>query len=124
MKLVAERDHVISYFSKNLSIVSASLLKIEIYSQADCLIIDLDLRLLYAKNYSLYRLRFINVKEYYLYHNSDHIFYNISTYKLLHMDGLYYLSLDPENESASRSTNDNDFILSKSVEAYLLSPTE
>lgn len=124
MTLLAENDLVISYFSGNLNILSGSLLKVEIYSEADTLIVDLVLKLLYSQKSPLYRLRFLDVKEYAFYHSSEHIFYNISNYKFLRGDEFFYLSLDPEDEKASRSKNDNDFILSKAVQVYLMSLSE
>ena len=124
MTLLAENDSAVSNFSGNRSILSGSLLKVEIYSEAGTLIVDLVLKLLYSQEHPSFKLRFLNVKEYSFYHSSDHIFYNISNYKFFRIDEFFYLSLDPEDEKASRSTNDSDFILSKTVQAYSISLSE
>ena len=118
MKLVAENDLVLSYLSGSLSLLSGQLMEMRVYLKQQLLTIDLDVRLIYAEGNSLHKLRFTDVVEYSFYHNSDYIFYNIAIFKFLKIGGLFYLSLDPENESNNRSENDQDFILSKSVSVY------
>jgi len=118
MKLVAENDLVLSYLSGSLSLLSGQLMEMRVYLKQQLLTIDLDVSLIYAKGNPLHKLRFTDVVEYSYYYNSDYIFYNIAIFKFLNIGGLFYLSLDPENESNNRSENDQDFILSKSVSVY------
>jgi hypothetical protein len=124
MKLVAENDLALSYFTGNLSIISARLLKMSVYLKEESLIIDLDLKLLYSKNNSHFQLRFTNVKEYSFYYNSDNIFYNIENCKFFKNGKFYYLSLDPEDESNYISKNDQDYIVSIGIEAYSMPSLE
>ena len=62
MKIVAKDDEVISYLSGDRSIISGSLLKMEIYSAAYVLTIDLEIKLLYTKNDYLIKLRITDLQ--------------------------------------------------------------
>jgi len=120
MKTIAKDDDVISYLSGDRSIISGSLLKMEIYAAPYLLTIDLEIKLLYAKDDNLIKLRFADVQEYGFYHSSDYSSYEIPNYKLCKTDDLYYLSMDPDEGSACRLASDNDFIICRSIEVYLM----
>ena len=52
--------------------------------------------------------------------NFSPFFYSNFSVKFLKVDELYYLSLDPDESCKSKSDNDNDFILSKKLQAFEL----
>jgi hypothetical protein len=117
MELIGKDEQIIDTFSKQLTILSGQLEKVSIYQVNYTLIIDLEIKLLYSNKDC--KLRFIDIKEYYFYYNSDHYFYNIECFKLFRSEDFFYISLDPADESSTINENDQDFILSRSIEGYL-----
>jgi hypothetical protein len=65
--------------------------------------------------FSKINLLFNNILEFDFYYNSDYTFYNIENYKLLYLNNLIYLSLDPDQSVNGRSEKDSDFILANSL---------
>jgi hypothetical protein len=117
MELIGKDEQIIDTFSKQLTILSGQLEKVIIYQVNYTLIIDLEIKILYSNKDC--KLRFIDIKEYYFYYNSDHYFYNIESFKLFRSEDFFYISLDPADESSNINENDQDFILSRSIEGYL-----
>ena len=118
MRLIAENDEVLTYFSANRSLLSGSVKKFSMYAQTGLLVVELDVQLLYAKEHKLYTLRLVDVQQYGFYHTNEYEFYNITHLKLFKRDNLYYISLDPDGETSVAAETDNDFVLSKGIEAY------
>ena len=118
MDFIGKNEQVLDFFSADLTLLSGQLLKIIICQENMNLTVELDVQLLYAKRNKAYKIKFIDVQEYSFYHHKDYIFYNISNYKFMRNNGLFYISLDPDEDESSVSTNDQDFISSVALEAY------
>lgn len=111
-------DEVVSFFTGQMSLISASLECFQIFQQNEIVIIDLSFRLLYAKGHRNFRIRFKEVTEYCFYYHNDHIFYNVASVKFFKDGSSFYISLDPDESTSEKSELDNDFIISKGVEAF------
>lgn len=119
MELISSNEKLIDVLSSQFTILSGSLEKVCIYQNDLVLCIDLYINLQYSDRNNCV-LKFIDVKEYAFYHNSDTIFYNIERFKLFKSEDLYYISLDPYDEGPNINENDQDFILSGAIEGYLI----
>jgi hypothetical protein len=111
-------DEVVSFFTGQMSLISASVESFQIFQQKEIVIIDLSFRLLYAKGHRNFRIRFKEVTQYCFYYHSDYIFYNVASVKFFKDEGSFYISLDPDDSASAKSELDNDFIISKDVEAF------
>lgn len=109
------------FFAKNLlckfSVFSANIYKINI-SKDEYLTINVYLKLMYPRGKYL-NISFLKVKEYSFSWNENYIFYNIETLKFFKKDDLFYISFDPDGSDDTISKNDQDFIISESIEGIL-----
>ena len=120
MRFIGKDDVLFEILKKDIKIISSSIIRIDVFKQGFDLIIEVDIKLLYSKDKYI-KLRFGGIKEYSFYFNSNHIFYNVESYKLIKDNNLFFISFDPENEmSLSASDNDQDSILCSSFEGYFL----
>jgi hypothetical protein len=120
MKFIAKDKELIDCLTGNLSLISSKLYKLDMYLVDDELAIDIYLKLLYAKNSNVIKLAFLGIKEFSIFYTSDYNFYNIESYKFIEDKGEYYLCLDPSDDKEDISKDDQDYILSNSVEGYFL----
>jgi hypothetical protein len=108
-----KNEEVLNFFSKNNSLLSSSLNKIDISQLNGEVIITFEFTLI---NKTIISLKLIGVSEYSFYHNSTSIFYNIESYKFLKShDGQYYISLDPISENETIEQQDNDFVIAREI---------
>jgi len=120
MKKLVDKDlGLYERLMKDIHIISSSVKRFNIFiSDDEGLTIEIDFELLYDLG-SVLRVRFKRVKEYSFYWNSTHNFYYVERFKLIRKTDLFYLSLDPEDESSlDISENDQDFILFSGFEAW------
>lgn len=115
-----ENDEALKFFNNDNSLISATVKSFHIYELDGYLTIDMDVVLLYAKINKDFRIRFRDVIEYSFYHNHNYYFYDIANVKFFKEANLYYLSLDPDDTSAFKSDQDNDYILSNKIQAFSL----
>ena len=67
------------------------------------------------------QLIFDDVVRFYFCHGEEHIFYIVSNYKFMQLaDGVFYLSLDPDNSTEQLSDDDLDYIYSKKLKLITL----
>ncbi|MES2376423.1 MAG: hypothetical protein V4553_07585 [Bacteroidota bacterium] len=66
------------------------------------------------------KISFVDVSEYSFYWDASRHFYNVERYKFLKSENGYYISLDPFDESQKLSNEDQEIILSKSIEAKFI----
>jgi hypothetical protein len=120
MKLnpLSKDEEALSFFSGDRSLVSAMVQNITISNENETLIVDITVHLLYSKLDKDFVIRLVDVVEYSFYHSKDHYFYNIANLKFFKEDVFFYISLDPDETCEGRANNDNDFVLSKSIELY------
>ncbi|WPU95182.1 hypothetical protein SNE25_06540 [Mucilaginibacter sabulilitoris] len=120
MKFIGKNSEVISYLSGNLSLLDASISKFEIHIVEYLLEIDIYFELSLRTNVNAKMLlTFKDVIEYGFYHNSNYAFYDIEDLKFFETEGKFYFSADPYHTEGV-SENDNDFVMSKGLEAFLL----
>lgn len=116
MVYIDKNEGLISYLSKEFSLLSSKLYKVDIYNDIKSeLVIDLYLELLYTKANNLVRLTFTEIEEFSFYHHRSSYFYNIERYKFFKNDNSIYLCLDPYEEDQIISREDQNFILSGNV---------
>ncbi|PWG81174.1 hypothetical protein DDR33_07235 [Pararcticibacter amylolyticus] len=116
-----KNEELFKLLQGEIAILSCKILGFSIYAEDDALVVDVDMKLLYL-NDTCFKIRFLDVKEYAFYHNSNYYFYNVEAFKLLKKGSLFYLSFDPDEEEMSQiSPKDNDFILSTEIEGHVLS---
>ena len=103
-----------------LNLLDSSIFSINIKRDVETtgVIIKLVFKLMYPRNMYL-KIIFRDVLEYSFYWNSSHYFYDVSSYKFIKKNDLFYLSLDPDEQELDRMKSDQDYILSRSVEAFL-----
>lgn len=122
MELIG-KDEVLFELLKNVKIriLDSMVKKINIFIEnVDDLFIEMDFDHLQFQGYYI-RIRFSGIKEYSFYHHHHYIFRNVENFTILRHDGLYYLSITPDDERSSLiSEDDQDFILCSSFEAYFL----
>ena len=119
-KRVLENIEVVDFFGGKHTLISSSVTSIRMSLFEYVLTVEVDVVLLYAKDHKKIRIRFLDVVEYAFYHRSDHSFYNVENLKFFTVDDLFYLSLDPDESSTDKLDTDNDFILSKGIQAVEL----
>jgi len=120
MKSVGKNIEVINYLVGNLSLLDATISKFEIQEVDYLLQVTIQFHLCRrTKNDITVLLIFKDVVEYGFYHNNRHSFYNVEELKFFETEGKFYFSGDPYHTEGI-SDNDNDFVLSKELEAYLL----
>ena len=120
MKSVGKNIEVINYLVGNLSLLDATIDKFEIQEVDYLLQVTIQFHLSRrTKNDITVLLIFKDVVEYGFYHNNRHSFYNVEELKFFETEGMFYFSGDPYHTEGI-SDNDNDFVLSKELEAYLL----
>jgi hypothetical protein len=118
MEFIGKNELVINAFSKELTILDGLLEKVSIYEVDYVLYIDVYIKLAHSKGKTC-MLKFIDVQEYSFYHKSNYSFGNIEVYKFLKNGDLYYISLDPYDDSLNCDEKDQDFIFSRTIEGYL-----
>jgi hypothetical protein len=119
MKLIATGSKVIEFLINDESIISGKLSKISIYYKDNRLIIELNINLLYSKQYSEVIIQLLDVMEYSLFYSSKSNFYFIENYKFFYEDGAVYISLDPsETDTSSMDIDDNDYVKAKDVTLF------
>jgi|ERR1700754_1351501 len=120
MKSIGENSEVINYFVGNLSLLDAEINKYEIHLVNHVLEINIYFQLSRRTKEDIrVLLTFKDVVEYNFYHNSNYIFYNVENLKFLETERGFYFSSDPYHTDGV-SENDNDFVMSKGLEAFLL----
>ena len=125
MQTIGKNSEVLNYLSGNLSLLDATISKFEISLVEDSLVGD-------SLNISIYfqlmkrtktdikvLLIFKEVIEYSFYHNSKYSFYYVEELKFFETEGKFYFSGDPYHTEGV-SENDNDFIMSRELEGYIL----
>lgn len=121
MKYIASNENLIDILKNDLSIISAKIYSINIYKTIDdVLSIDVNLKLLYANTKDTLLLRFIDIKEYSFFYHFDYFFYTIEIVKFFFEESKVYISFDPIDETNVISENDQDYIISKSVDGYFV----
>jgi hypothetical protein len=117
MELI-EKDEALFDLLKDVTvrILDAEIVRINIFTESiGTLCIEIDFK---YRDQNL-RLKFSGIKEYSFYHNDTYLLRYVECFKLIKVDGFFYLSLDPEDEfSQSPNDNDQDLILCKSIEGY------
>lgn len=119
MKYLNRNNELIELLYDKLSLTSSKVDRINILKEDAVLNIEIDFELFTLKD-NFIRLKFIDILEYSFYYNSDYIFYNVETVKLINTERGIYLSLDPYDEDGSISSNDQDYILCKEIEGFIL----
>lgn len=118
MEYIEKNEKLISSLIGEYSLTSATINRLEIYKDDDKLTVTVYLTLSISKKKLL--LKFINVEEFSFYHQANYFFYNIEIIKFFLIKGNCYISFDPTDESSEISSNDQDYILCRDVEGYLV----
>ena len=115
-----KNEDVLKFFVADMTLISASVNAVHVFEISESLTVELDVTLLYSKKEKKYKVRFEEVVEYAFYHNNSRYFYYIINLKFFKEESFYYISLDPDDSIASRSENDNNFILSNRIQAFAI----
>jgi len=101
-------------------LLDTSLLKIEIYEQEYVKVVGLELKMRAKSDFDIIRLEFSGVEEYCFYSSGDYgnCVESLKFFKI--KSGLYYISLDPFDESVEINEQDQYFIISTSVKLEVL----
>lgn len=118
-KYIDKNKQLLEYLTGNKSPISGKVKRIDIYYTTE-LIIDLYIELLYSKTDKDVKLTFKGIKEYSFYGYLHNFTYYIERYKFFESDKGYYICVDPSSEEEIISPEDQDFILSASVEGYFI----
>jgi hypothetical protein len=118
MKYIATNEELLNFLSGDKSLISATISRFDIFYADSKLNIDVYITLLFSKTEKELKLQFQNVQEYCLFHSADHHFYYIEHYKFFKCDKGFYISFDPVEENLEINPEDNDFILSSSIEGH------
>ncbi|WP_131539555.1 hypothetical protein [Pedobacter nototheniae] len=117
MEKIGEDENVIHYLVNDLSLISSRLKDIIITGSDGN--VRISITFLLSRINADVVLVFHNVYEYSFYHNNKYDFYNVEYLKFFKKNERIYLSLDPADGS-NISDDDNDFILSESIEGFIL----
>lgn len=119
MNFLGKNDKLLDILINEAYLPNSEIIGIKIYLKDTNLVIEVDVKLS-TKREGFIKLSFSGVKEFAFNYMSNHIFYNIETYKLLKQGTLFYISFDPfDNDLSKLSPEDNDVILCESIEGYL-----
>jgi hypothetical protein len=119
MKLIAKNDQLIAALTDTETMLDGKLTRLNIYEDLKIgLIIEVYINLLHSKKQNEIVIRFLEVEEYIFYYSNSSYFYYIERCKFFASANKYYLSLDPYDEKEVVNQQDQDFILSKSIEGY------
>lgn len=120
MQKIGTNQEVINYLQGEYSLLDSKVTEFKIYESDGLVNIDITFQLTHSK--AKIAITFKNVVEYAFYHNSSHYFYYVETPpKFLSIgDGNFYLSLDPNEMIEGASGDDNDIIISKELEAFII----
>ena len=113
-----KNENVLQFFVADRTLVSASVIAVNIFEVSGFLTIELDVILLYSKTEKNYRIKFEDIIEYAFYYKNDRYFYYITNLKFFKEANAFYISLDPDDSVNSRSEADNDFILSNKISSF------
>jgi hypothetical protein len=102
---------------KKLYLISSTLLDVKIFTEDYKVVIELGFKLLSGGE--IMRIKFVDVSEYLFYYRNNYGFYDVATCKFFKKDDLYYLSLDPYDETLEMHPEDQDFILCKEIEGFI-----
>ncbi|WP_224994954.1 hypothetical protein [Cesiribacter sp. SM1] len=120
MEYVGNNEKLLGILNGSLDIISSKIYEIKFYKNFEDLVIEIYLKLLYSKDHEGLLLKFTEVEEYSFYYNSQHIFYNVESYKFFKKSNKIHISFDPYDNEDNITSKDQDFIISKNVEGYLL----
>src|SRR5476649_1164686 len=116
MNLEIQGDEVISILKNENSLLDVSLISFTCSQSDDGMHLEM---VFCARNNAFYKkakLKFSGIVEFGFYYSNKYVFYNIESIKLLRCeDGLYYLSLDPDEENSAASSSDQNFVKSKKI---------
>ncbi len=115
-------DEVFRFFTGEMSLISSSVVNIQIYNSQRVVTIDIHVRLLYSKGHRYFNIRFRDVVEYSFYHHKDYDFYNVERLKFFKDGSEFYISLDPDEATSMKSESDNDFIVCRELNAFSIEP--
>lgn len=119
MDLIAESNNAIEFLTDENSIISGKVRLVSIYLQENRLFLDIQISLMYSKQFDTMLIRLEDVIEYSFYYNSNSNFYYIEEFKLFKADQYTYLSLDPFDSSSKEiDEKDNDFAIAKEIKIY------
>jgi hypothetical protein len=117
-KYIEKNKALIGHLSGELRLLDGKLKRIDIYHTTE-LTIDLYIELFHGKENKGLKLTFKGIKEYSFY-GYLHNFTDIERYKFFESDKGFYLCLDPFSEEEIIAPEDQDFVLSSSVEGYFI----
>ena len=121
MIYIEKNEQLIDKLKDTLSLTSSSIFRIDTYSREYSLIVDVYIKLLYAKERNEMMLRFNGIETYQFFYTSKHSFYNVEILKFFPTkDNKFYISFDPVDENEEIDINDNDVIKGETVEGYFL----
>ncbi len=116
MKAIGSGEQLLKSLVKQNSLLDAEVKRISIFEEGSLLSIELEFAMRPSSVYRRIVLKFTEVKEYSFYYQQNYIFYNVERYKFFRMEnGLYYLSLDPYDEAALPSEEDQDIVVAREV---------
>jgi hypothetical protein len=119
MEYIGKNAEVISYLTGNRTLLDATISKFDIHLAEHTLQIDIYFHLCRRAKVDLkVMLTFKDVVEYCFYHKSNYAFYDVEDLKFFEIEGKFYFSGDPYHTEGV-SENDNDFVMSNELEAYL-----
>jgi len=119
MELICANEEVINKFKDRNTLLDATISKFELYEEDSLVCINVWFSMRPSSDFERVMLKFIECKEYRFSYTDDHIFYNVETIKLFQSaNGEFYASFDPVNELNKIGDDDQDVILSKSLQAY------
>ena len=121
MEKIAEGADLISLGQDRFRILDRLINKISIYTFEYNVIVEIYFDTLFDSGQKI-MLRFKEIQEYGFYNSSEskiNLHY-VERYKFFITDGLYYFSYDPYDEEEKIDERDNDFVISKVVEGYII----
>ncbi|VUD64035.1 hypothetical protein TDB9533_03232 [Thalassocella blandensis] len=119
MKLICSNEKLVTYLSGNNSLLDGKVKRIDIIDEDSSVCIKIDFEMRSSSDYQRIQVRFVGCKRYSFYYTDDYYFYNIELIKFFQgNNGLFYISLDPADQTEVVSGEDQDFILCREVYAY------
>jgi hypothetical protein len=118
-KYIGENEKLIDFFSYKYTLLDGKLKRIDIHYEGYELVIDLYIEILRVKTDKDIKLTFRGVQKYY-FNGTRNSVYDIERYKFFPTDNGYYISLDPFLENEIVAPEDNDIILSKTIEGSFI----
>src|SRR6266581_6794154 len=115
MRDIGKDSELLNMLSGSNTLLDTALKRVGLFEEDYILMMELEFEMRPSSDYRRVVLKFVGVTEYYFYDENEHL-RDVESLKFFRMaNGLYYISLDPYDETEAPSDKDQYLVVAKSV---------